>query len=72
MWNESAETEPQCQGEAVNHPIYGTELELAIKEEYESLMKNGAWEPVNLPPGKNLVICKWNFKTKHNANGDMV
>ena len=35
-------------------------------------MKNGAWELVELPPGKNLVTCKWVFKAKHNANGNVV
>ena len=62
MWSQSAEVEPQSYEEAVNHPIYGKEWELAIKGEYESLMKNGAWELVELLPGKNLVTCRWVFK----------
>jgi len=40
MWSESAE--PRNYQEAINHPLYGKEWELAIKEEYDSLMKNGA------------------------------
>ena len=44
--------EPQNYQDAINDPIYGKEWELAIKEE---LMKNGACEPVELPPCKNLV-----------------
>jgi Reverse transcriptase (RNA-dependent DNA polymerase) len=36
-------------------------------------MKNGAWRLVdNLPDGKNLVTCKWVFKAKHDANGNIV
>jgi len=40
MWSESAE--PRTYTEAVNHPLNGKEWELAIKEEYDSLMRNGA------------------------------
>ena len=64
--------DPASYEEAIKHPICGKEWELAIKEEYKSLMKNGAWELVELPPGKNIVTCKWVFKTKHDSNGDIV
>jgi len=47
--------EPQNYQDAINDPIYGKEWELAIKEEYDSLMKNSVCEPVELPPGKNLI-----------------
>jgi hypothetical protein len=43
--------EPRTYVEAVNHPLYGKEWELAIKEEYDSLMKNGTWELVEAPLG---------------------
>ena len=71
-WSESAEIEPQSYEEAVNHPVYGKEWRAAIQEEYDSLMKNGAWELTDLPLGKNLVTCKWVFKAKHDANGNVV
>jgi hypothetical protein len=35
-------------------------------------MKNDAWELVDRPPGKNIVSCKWLFKIKHDANGNIV
>ena len=70
MWSESAE--PRTYTEAVNHPLYGKEWELAIKEEYDSLMKNGAWELVEAPPGRNIVTCKWVFKAKRDAEGRIV
>ena len=70
IWSDISE--PQNYQDAINDPIYGTGWELAIKEEYESLMKNGAWELVELPPRKNLVTCKWVFKSRHNANGNVV
>jgi transposase InsO family protein len=64
--------EPRDYEEVVNDPTYGKEWELAIKEEYDSLMKNGAWELVQVPPGKNIVSCKWVFKAKQDANGDVI
>jgi len=64
--------EPSSYQEAVNHPLYGKEWELAIREEYESLMKNGAWELVEAPPGRNIVTCKWVFKAKRDAEGRIV
>lgn len=44
--------EPQRYEEAINNPIYGKEWKLAIKKEYNSLMKNGAWELVDLPQAR--------------------
>ena len=70
MWSESME--PQNYQEAINHPLYKKEWELAIKEEYESLMSNGAWELVEAPPGRNIVTCKWVFKVKRDAEGRVV
>jgi len=70
MWSEFIE--PQTYDEAVNHPTYGKEWELAIKEEYDSMIKNGAWELVELPVGKNVVSCKWVFKAKRDASGQIV
>jgi hypothetical protein len=49
MWNESATIEPHSYEEAVNHPLYSKEWTAVIQEEYDSLMKNGAWELVDLP-----------------------
>jgi hypothetical protein len=70
MWSES--TEPRNYREAINHPLYGKKWELAIREEYESLMKNGAWGLVEAPPGRNIVTCKWVFKAKRDAEGRIV
>jgi Reverse transcriptase (RNA-dependent DNA polymerase) len=72
MWDESTTyLEPQSYNEAINNPFYGKEWAAAIQEEYDSLMKNSAWELVDLPPTKNLVSCKWVFKAKHDANGNI-
>jgi hypothetical protein len=72
MWNESTTyMEPQSYSEAVNDPLYSKECTVAIQEEYDSLLKNGAWKLVDLPPNKNLVTCTWAFKAKHDANGNI-
>ena len=41
----------------------------AIDAEMQSLRQNETWDLVDLPPNKNVVGCKWVFKTKHNADG---
>jgi len=40
------------------------EWEKSMTTEYDSLMKNKTWTLVLLPPGQNLVGCKWIYKTK--------
>ena len=34
-------------------------------------MQNKTWRLVDLPKGKNVVGCKWVFKVKRNADGDL-
>jgi hypothetical protein len=41
-----------------------------MREEYESLIKNGVWKLVDRPSNKNMVKCKWVYKVKRNASGD--
>jgi hypothetical protein len=45
--------------------------ERAMRDEYESIMKNHTWDLVTLPPGRKTVSCKWVFKTKCNAQGQV-
>ena len=40
-----------------------------LKEEFRSLQKNDTRDLVILPPGRNLVKCKWVFKTKFVVDG---
>ena len=40
-------------------------------KEYSSLMNHGTWDLVDLPEDRNLVGCKWVFKTKRKANGEI-
>ena len=43
----------------------------AADQEYRSLIDSGTWDLVDLPANKNLVGCKWVFKVKCNANGNI-
>ena len=46
--------------------------EAAMQEEYDSLMTNGTWELAPLPKGRKSVGCKWVFRTKKDATGEVV
>ena len=46
--------------------------EAAMQEEYDSLMANGTWELAPLPKGRKSVGCKWVFRTKKDASGEVV
>jgi len=43
----------------------------AMEDELASMKKNGVWDLVDLPAGCKTVGCKWVFKTKRNANGEV-
>ena len=40
----------------------------ALDSEYTSLIKNKAWNLVELPKGRKPAGCHWVFKIKHDAN----
>jgi hypothetical protein len=43
----------------------------AMLEEFSSLVLHQTWTLVDLPKGRNLVGCKWVFKTKRDASGEI-
>lgn len=43
---------------------YSEQWKDAMNREYDSLIKNGTWILVDPPKNKNIVDCKWVFKTK--------
>ena len=45
--------------------------EQAAMEEFMSLVENGTFEPVRLPPGRKPIGCRWVFKLKHRADGSV-
>jgi hypothetical protein len=47
------------------------EWECAMREEYDSFMTNNTWTLVSLPAGRKPVSCKWVFKIKQGANGEV-
>jgi hypothetical protein len=53
--------------EVVGNPLW----EVAMQEEYDSLLKNHTWDLVPLPPGSKLVRCKWIYRTKRAADGQV-
>ena len=59
------ESNPKTYEYVENDPIWQT----SMKEELSSLQNNNTWEPVDLPPGRKLVQCKWVYKTKFAADG---
>jgi len=42
----------------------------SMVEEYESIMKNNAWDIVPRLKGKFVATSKWLFKTKHVIDGN--
>ena len=46
--------------------------EVAMEDEYHSLLANGTWELTSLPKDRKAVGCKWVFKTKRDASGEIV
>jgi hypothetical protein len=47
------------------------EWEQAIQEEYDSITVANTWTLVDLPPGRKAIKCKWIFKLKRNAHGEI-
>jgi len=54
------------------HSEDASKWEVAMQEEYGSLMANGTWESVPLPKDCKGVGCKWVFRTKRDASGHIV
>ena len=43
----------------------------AMKEEMDALEKNKTWDLVPLPVGKKVIGCRWVYKVKFHANGQV-
>ena len=64
------DSEPSNAREALSRPD-GDNWKKAMDEEISSLKENGTWEIVPRPDGRDIVTCKWVFKTKTNAEGQV-
>ena len=42
-----------------------------MKEEIRALETNKTWEVTDLPPNKTAIDCKWVYKIKRRANGEI-
>jgi hypothetical protein len=60
-------SDPQSYGEATGNPFW----ESSMQEEYNSLLENQTWDLVPLPSGRKLVRCRWVYRTKSVAHGQI-
>ena len=60
-------TEPSSFEEAVEDPAWVD----AMVEEYDSIVRNGAWEIVPRSEGKSVVGLRWIYKAKQVADGSI-
>jgi transposase InsO family protein len=61
------EEEPTCFEEAIQRKEWAN----AMREEYQSIIKNEVWEIVPRPKSKDVVSSKWLFKIKHVVDGSI-
>nr|XP_033515355.1 uncharacterized mitochondrial protein AtMg00820-like [Nicotiana tomentosiformis] len=59
--------EPMSYGEAATDPKWVE----AMHQELTALKDNGTWTLVDLPAGKVPIGCKWVFKIKYRADGEI-
>ena len=59
--------EPDSVDEALKLPKWRD----AMQDEFEALQRNGTWSLVPPSQGRNLIDCKWVFKIKRQADGEI-
>ena len=59
--------DPICFEEAINNESWKKSMDEEIEIE-----KNQTWQLVNLPEGKDAISVKWIYKTKFDADGNVV
>ena len=60
--------DPICFEEAIKYESW----QKAMDEETEAIEKNQTWQLVNLPEGKDAIGVKWIYKTKFDADRNVV
>ena len=66
----AVQPEPKTYKQALKHENVEQWKE-AMQKEYSALISHNTWELVDLPDGRNVVGCKWVFKTKRKADGEI-
>ena len=56
---------------AAHNSKHFDQWENAMKNEYNSLLKNNTWELVPRPKDQNIVGCRWVYKVKRNEDGSI-
>ncbi|GMF60967.1 unnamed protein product [Phytophthora fragariaefolia] len=59
---------PRSLKDALSGP-YREQWKQALELEYDSLIENGTWRLVRLPPGRKALPCYWVLVVKYNADG---
>lgn len=62
--------DPKTMREAMKRPDW-SHWKDAIDSEYDALMKNKTWSICELPLNRQAISCKWVFKLKRNAHGEI-
>lgn len=63
----SIDFEPTSFKEATSHD----EWKEAMQKEYDALIKNDTWKPVDPPLGTKPIGYKWVYKNKYKADGEL-
>jgi len=51
--------------------LANTDWLIAMRQEYDALLKNKTWDLVSLPPNMQAIGCKWVFRVKENVDGSI-
>ena len=60
-------SKPHTYTEASQHPGW----QQAMNKEIQAFLDNDTWEVVPLPTGKKPITCKWVYKAKYKADGNL-
>jgi hypothetical protein len=60
-------SDPKSHSEDIGNPLW----EAAMDEEYSTLMDNNTWDLVPLTKGRNIVRCRWIYRTNISSYGDI-
>jgi len=66
-FNISSIVEPKTYAQAVKHDNWRK----AMDDEINALVQTEIWELADLPIGKQIVGCRWVYKTKHKDDGSI-